>query len=309
MSRATPIAGDGMSAAIGTTRLLGLIGSPVEHSLSPAMHNAAFRECGLDCRYTLLPTTSEEFPQRILSCIEQGFAGWNVTVPHKERMLSYLDSWSDEVRATGACNTVRVEDGRLTGFNTDPVGFIRGLKEAGGVEAGSHAVLLGAGGAARAVAWALSRGGHSVHILSRKPQQAAILAEGMEPYSCAPMAHGNLDRIILEEVLHDASLLVNCTPAGMWPHTEESPLPQDVQLLKHLLIYDLVYRPRPTRLLVNAKREGCRTQDGLAMLVHQGAAAFELWTGRQAPVATMRQACLDVLSGKVTESRETKYVT
>jgi shikimate dehydrogenase len=268
---------------------VGLIGYPVEHSLSPAMHNAAFVELGLWYRYVLLPTPPGELERRVSECVKSGLVGWNVTVPHKEGMVSLLDEISDEVRATGACNTVRVEGGRLRGFNTDTTGFMRGLDEAGGIHAETRVVVMGAGGAARGVAWALRRAGHEVTILSRKPEQASVLAGRLGARA------GTLDQATLESAIEGAALLVNCTPAGMWPDTERSALPGDVRLPANMLVYDLVYRARPTLMLQRAAQTGCRTQDGLAMLVYQGAAAFELWTGQRAPVETMRQACLDAL--------------
>jgi shikimate dehydrogenase len=268
---------------------IGLIGYPVEHSLSPAMHNAAFTQLGLWYRYVLLPTPPGELERLVQEYVKAGLAGWNVTVPHKEGMVSLLDEMSDEVRAIGACNTVRVEGGSLRGFNTDITGFVRGLEEAGGIDAESRVVVLGAGGAARGVAWALRRAGHEVTILSRKPEQAGVLAGKLGAHA------GALDRITLENAIEGAALLVNCTPAGMWPDVERSALPDGVRLPAGLLVYDLVYRPRPTRMLQEAAQAGCLTQDGLAMLVYQGAAAFEVWTGRRAPVETMRQACLEEL--------------
>jgi shikimate dehydrogenase len=134
-----------------------------------------------------------------------------------------------------------------------------------------------------------------VCILSRRPGQASALAQALSADAPSPLLHGTLDSANLASALEGASLLVNCTPAGMWPQDAENPLPEGVRLPEGMLVYDLVYRPRPTRLLWKAHEAGCRTQDGLAMLVHQGAAAFELWTGRRAPVDTMRQACLDAL--------------
>jgi shikimate dehydrogenase len=253
------------------------------------MHNAAFDHLGLPYRYMLLPTPPGQLSERIRRCVAEGFAGWNVTVPHKESVPACLDEMSEEVRATGACNTVRVERGTLLGYNTDVAGFLAGLEEAGGIPPGSKAVLLGAGGAARAVVWALLRAGHDVLILSRRAEQAGALAGALNA------RHGTLDVPTLSRALGGAEMLVNCTPAGMWPHDDAAPLPEGVRLPESTLVYDLIYRPRPTRLLREASMAGCRTQDGLAMLVYQGAAAFEIWTGRAAPVATMRQACLEAL--------------
>src|SRR6476660_3309153 len=187
-------------------KMVGLIGYPVEHSLSPAMQNAAFAEHGLDYRYVLLSTPPEQLDARIHNCIAQGFVGWNITVPHKQSILPYLHEMSDEVRATGACNTVRVDYERLIGFNTDIAGFMGGLEEAGGLEPGSKVVLLGAGGVARAVAFAMARADHPIVIISRRREQAARLAESL----CLPAAKINIDLLqadILSTHLTDASLL------------------------------------------------------------------------------------------------------
>ncbi len=271
-------------------RLVGLFGYPVEHSLSPAMQNAAFAAAGLSYRYVLVPATPGEFETQVEQCVEQGFAGWNVTVPHKERMVSLLDEASDEVLVIGACNTVRVEDGQLLGFNTDPVGFMRGLADAGGIQRGSRVILLGAGGAARSVAWALSRKGYELLILSRDPEQSEQVAKSLVSRTHRNIESGSMQAVSLGDALKGAAMLVNCTPVGQWPHTNESPLPANVRLPDHLLVYDLVYRPRPTRLLRDAQIAGCRTQDGLAMLVNQGAASFRIWTGHEAPLEVMWEA-------------------
>lgn len=276
--------------------MVGLMGYPIDHSLSPAMHNAAFKQLDLLYNYVLLPTPLDRVEEQIARCIAEGFAGWNVTVPHKQAIAARLDEMSDEVRATGACNTVRVNGTRLVGYNTDLYGFMQGLQAAGGITSGSKVVLLGAGGAARGVGVALAQAGDEVHILTRRLEQAADTASAISKGSGATVRHGTLDSRALNAALSEASLLVNCTPAGMWPHVDAIPLPDGTQLPEGLLVYDLVYTPRPTRLLQLAQQAGCRTQDGLAMLVHQGAAAFEIWTGKQAPVDTMMRACTDELS-------------
>jgi shikimate dehydrogenase len=275
-----------------TEQLVGLFGYPVEHSLSPAMQNAAFASAGLAYRYVLLPATPGEFEAEVGRCVSEGFAGWNVTVPHKERMVSLLDEASDEVLVIGACNTVRVENGQLLGFNTDPAGFMRGLADAGGIQRGTRVVLLGAGGAARSVAWALSRKGYELLILSRDPEQSEQVAKSLTSRTHRNIESGSLHGVSLGDALKEAAMLVNCTPIGQWPHTNESPLPANVRLPEHLLVYDLVYRPRPTRLLRDAQIAGCRTQDGLAMLVNQGAASFRIWTGQEAPLEVMWEAVL-----------------
>src|SRR5262245_49942100 len=174
------------------TIMVGVLGYPVEHSLSPAMHNAAFDALGLHWRYTLCEVAPGELEKGIGRCMQESYAGWNVTVPHKESMVAYLDEASPEVRATGACNTVRVQDGRLLGENTDIAGFLAGLDQAGGIAPGSRAVMLGAGGAARAVAWALIGAGHHVLLLARNPDQAAALAESLQTsINAAPVGAGH----------------------------------------------------------------------------------------------------------------------
>ena len=268
------------------------------------MHNAAFAALGLPFHYVLLPTPIEDFAHRIEMCVSEGFAGWNITVPHKARMLSYLNEMGDEVRATGACNTVRVQDGRLSGHNTDPEGFLMGLEEAGGIPYRSNAVLLGAGGAARAVAYALASTGHPVLVLARQPEQAEELARSLEG-SGLQIAAAQLGTPTLNGVLEHSALLVNCTPSGMHPHDHTTPLPEGTTLPDHLLVYDLVYRPRPTRLLQHAANQGCRTQDGLSMLIHQGAASFRIWTGREAPLEVMQAACHAALASEARQEAPT----
>ncbi|MEO5952802.1 MAG: shikimate dehydrogenase [Chloroflexia bacterium] len=274
---------------------VGLIGYPVEHSLSPAMQNAAFAALGMEGCYSLLPTRPEDFSAQIERCVREGYTGWNITVPHKERMLPYLQSMAPEVEATGACNTVRVENGELVGYNTDITGFLKGLEEAGGIGDGSRTVVLGAGGSARAVVYALASAGHSVIILARNVGQAGGLAGSLSEVIKAHIEYGLLTADTINANVQDAALLVNCTPAGMWPHTDTTPLPDGTRLPGHLLVYDLVYRPRPSLLLEIATGGVCRTQDGLAMLIGQGAAAFKIWTGQAPPQNVMRDACLQEL--------------
>lgn len=272
---------------------IGLLGWPVGHSLSPVMQNAAFLALELPFHYSLLPVAPEEFEEGLKRALEQGFADFNVTVPHKERIIQFLHEKSREVEATGACNTVIVrDDGTLSGYNTDIAGFLGGLREAGGIGKGAKAVIMGAGGAARGVAWALASEGHEVLILSRKPEQAKKIASSLASTSDNRIKHGILNYDTITQALSTTELLVNTTPAGQHPHVEETPLPEGVKLPDNLIVYDLIYNPRPTKLLRDAAEAGSRTQDGLAMLLHQGAAAFQLWTGKQAPIEVMRTALL-----------------
>jgi shikimate dehydrogenase len=281
----------------GYTTVVGVIGWPVKHSLSPAMHNAAFAECELDWVYVPLPVYPDHVGEAVRGLRALGLAGANVTVPHKQAVLAHLDEVSRAAQVIGAVNTVAVRDGSLYGDNTDAAGFIASLREAGFDPAGAYCALLGAGGAARAVAHALADAGAlQVCIYNRSFSRARDLCQGMvkfhpdvrfEPASLSDAS----------AIGEDTDLLVNATSLGMWPNTEASPWPHDLPIPNHLTVCDLVYNPQETLFLTQGRAVGAETVDGLGMLVHQGAAAFEMWTGRSAPVETMRKACLEVLGG------------
>ncbi|MGQ9510320.1 MAG: shikimate dehydrogenase [Thermaceae bacterium] len=249
---------------------LGLIGYPLEHSLSPAIHHRALEELGLRGEYLLLPTPPSHLPHRMAE-VRQGFRGVNVTIPHKEAVLAFLDGLSAEASAIRAVNTVVREGERLIGYNTDAEGFLGGLKEAGLL--GEPALVLGAGGAARAVAYALKREGVGVYIWNRTEARAQALAEEMG-LKVAPL-----------EFARKARLIVNATRVGLMD-PEATPLPFDL-LPEEGAVVDLVYRPLWTRLLREAQTKGLRVQHGLHMLVRQGALALELWTGSKPPLSSM----------------------
>lgn len=270
---------------------LAVIGFPIEHSVSPAMHTAAIELLGLDLRYDRVAVPPQDLESFVSGLRRGGWRGVNVTVPHKEAVAGLVDRLSPESRAIGAVNTVVVDaGGRLAGHNTDAAGFIRALMEAAGFDpAGAGVTLLGAGGAARAVLWALGNAGaRQVRLFNRDPERAERLAAESGAWGLqtavlvAPWNEPELSRS-----LDQADLLVNATSAGM--ASNESLLPGEM-LRPNSLVVDLVYNPRPTRLLREASARGCRVLDGLPMLVHQGAAAFQLWTGRPAPVSTMMAA-------------------
>jgi shikimate dehydrogenase len=270
-----------------------LVGWPVAHSLSPPMQDAAFAACGLPWRYELWPTPPDALATTITGLRRVGVAGANVTVPHKTAVLPLLDDLSAAARRLGAVNTIVHDGERLVGHNTDVTGFWAALEEAGGLNPGSRAVVLGAGGAARAVYWALHEHAVPTTVLARNVGAAAALLTLTDR---GDGQAGTLDSITLRLALEGATLLVNTTSAGMWPQADESPLPPGMTLPSSLLVYDLVYRPRRTRLLAQAAAAGCRTLDGLGMLLHQGAAAFTLWTGEPAPLTVMRAALEQAMS-------------
>ena len=273
--------------------LVGIIGWPVSHSKSPVMHNAAFEAAGIEGRYVLLPVHPERVGEAVAGLRALGFRGANVTVPHKQAVIPFLDALMPAARAIGAVNTILVEeDGRLLGTNTDADGFWQDLVALGVAErlGDGVAIVLGAGGSARAVAYALARHRVRVHILARRPDQAQTLVESLGPHLSAP------DRLhahawdALRHLASTASLIVNCTPVGMTPHEDRSPWPDDLVFLPGQMVYDLVYHPRRTRLMAQAEAAGAQAWNGLGMLVYQGARAWELWTGRSAPVEVMRAA-------------------
>ncbi|MGI8586871.1 MAG: shikimate dehydrogenase [Chloroflexia bacterium] len=277
--------GDSVSAP---SLRVGLVGHPLGHSVSPDMLDAAFEEAGLPYRYELLDRAAEDLPLLLAEMRAGGWLGCNVTVPHKTRIVPLLDELRGEAEMLGAVNTVQVEGERLIGYNTDVYGFAHEMAAHNELHTPGPAVVLGAGGAARAVIWTLAQHGWKVDLLARRSEQAAFLVTGLPAH--LDIRPGSLDAHTATERLKGARLLVNCTPAGMWPHEGEDPLPPGVPLPPDLFVYDLIYRPSETRLLARAAAAGCRTRSGLPMLVAQGAAAFTIWTGRDAPRHIMREA-------------------
>ncbi|MBC8249713.1 MAG: shikimate dehydrogenase [Anaerolineales bacterium] len=275
----------------GQTKLVGLIGYPVEHSLSPAMHNSAFTALGLNWCYVPLPVPPERVGEAIAGLRALGFVGANVTVPHKEAVMAYLDHVTPEAQAIGAVNTIVVREGRSIGYNTDWHGFLTALNEGGFDPHGKRAVVLGAGGAARAVVYALAQAEAQVTVLNRTPARARALVQDFSPlFPSSSLLSLPLALQTLEEQTAEAHLLVNTTPVGLWPEVDQSIWPEDLTFPSHLAVFDLVYNPRQTKLLQQARAAGAKAIGGLGMLVHQGAAAFELWTGEKAPVEMMYEA-------------------
>ena len=270
---------------------VGLIGWPVEHSVSPSMHNAAFRELGLDWEYWLLPTPPAKVQARLGALEGDGFRGANVTVPHKQAVMAYLQSVAQSAQTMGAVNTIVVHEGHLRGANTDGDGFLAALREAGFEPAGREALVLGAGGSARAVVYSLAKAGSPVTVLNRSAERAASLVGRLKDAgACSPLTALSQDAYLEELELGRFDLLVNATPLGMWPEIHTSPWPDGLPFPSHWTVFDLVYNPEETRLIVQARAAGAKAIGGLAMLVHQGARAFELWTGQEAPVDVMRAA-------------------
>ena len=282
-------------------RRIGLIGQGLKHSLSAAMQQAALDHLGLDARYELWDTQPEEVDERVTSLRDEDCLGANVTVPHKQAVIPFLDELDPVATSAGAVNTIVRREGRLVGHNTDVAGFARALSEAGLDVRGIRAAVLGAGGAARAVTLALIEGKASVISLSDAiPERAEALTGDLRgltsPGTTITWTHWGDDAF--QRSLRECELLVNCTPVGMRFGPAEGQSPVAAELIPAgCLAFDLVYNPEETPFLQAARSRGARTAGGLAMLVYQGAASFRLWTGREAPVEVMFQAARKALAG------------
>lgn len=281
---------EGNTGIDGTTTVVGIIGDAVQGSLSPRFHNAAFAALGLNWCYLAFQVTRDRLEPALRGLPALGIAGVNVTVPHKEAVLAYLDDVTDDARIIGAVNTIRVEGDRLSGHNTDTSGMLDALTRDGGLTMkGQHAAIVGAGGAARAAAFALAGAeAAAVTIINRNWDRAAALADAVRRgFHCAVDAVP-LDGNAVTAALREATLLVQATTVG-GAQRELSPVPAEA-LHPGLFVMDMIYNPHETALLRAARAVGCRTIGGLPMLVYQGARAFEIWTGRAAPLHVMRDA-------------------
>ena len=279
----------------GKTRLLAVIGAPIAHSLSTIIQNAALHAAGLDYVYAALPVRADALASAVRGLYDAGIAGFNVTIPFKTAIIPLMDALSEDARRIQAVNTVVVEDGRLVGYNTDVAGFLAGFAERGIALTGKNAVLIGAGGAARAALWGLLRSGvRSVVIGVRNAAKGTALAADFA-------ADGDVRAVSFDDTAwivacSDADIVVQTTPLGMTPHTEEMP-PVDAAMIKpSVVVYDLIYTPAETRFLREARARGCETINGETMLVAQGAEAFHLWTGKRPDVELMKRVLREELA-------------
>lgn len=271
------------------TARVGLIGDPVAHSVSPAFQQAALDALGIDARYEAWRTAESELAERVAMLRADGVLGANVTVPHKQAVIPLLNEIDGTARRAGAVNTIVNRDGRLAGYNTDIPGFLAALHmDAGFDPAGCSVAVLGAGGAARAVAMALAgAGAASVLVLNRSPERAKQLVRELTPEIGSAHALPD-DGMLPLETLVGRNLVVNCTTVGMLHSARQHDTPvQPMALPPGALIVDIVANPLVTPLMRAAQERGLRTLGGLSMLVRQGAASFELWTGRSAPLDVM----------------------
>ena len=280
----------------GKTRLCGIIGDPIEHTMSPVMHNAAFRQVGVDYLYVPFRVRQEELAKAIDGVRALNIRGLNVTIPHKVAVIRFLDKLDHLAKKIGAVNTIVNDNGVLTGYNTDGAGFLQALLEKGIEPEGKSIVILGAGGASRAISFFLADRGGNLVILNRllELDWAKDLARRISQTFSKEVEALELNRENLARVLDRADIVVNATSMGMTPNIDETPVTSDL-LKPDLTVFDIVYNPIKTRLLREAEAAGARTISGLDMLVWQGALAFEKWTGLKAPVELMREEVTKVL--------------
>jgi len=266
------------------TSLFGLIGNPVAHSLSPAMHNQAFAATGYKGIYLAFRVTDPAAAIKGIRALN--FKGVSVTLPHKVAVMEYLDEVDETAARIGAVNTIVNNRGRLIGYNTDCAGALQALRTRTSIK-GKSVGLIGAGGAARAIGFGLVAAGGSVTILNRSRTSGEGLAADLQA-EYLPLNDWQPNHY---------EILINTTPVGMHPETDATPIPKE-ELSKEMVVMDIVYNPLDTRLLKEAAAKKCRTINGVAMFVFQGVHQFELWTGQKAPVDVMQNSVLEALKAK-----------
>ena len=279
-------------------QLYGVIGYPVQHSLSPALHAAAFEKCQLDAQYVAVEIPPEKLSETVALMTKKPFAGWNCTLPHKIELAKLMDELADSAQKLGGVNTVLNDNGRLVGFNTDGEGWVRAIREEFSLDVRDlRIMILGAGGAGQALAKqaALERCEKLV-LVNRTEARVRELAASLAPHFDSQKLMGAdarlkvvpWDEALIAKELDQIDLVVNATSIGL-KASDAAVLPARI-LQPHLCVYDTIYRPAKTRLLAAAEEAGARTANGLSMLLHQGALSFEIWTGNQAPLMAMKMA-------------------
>lgn len=272
--------------------MFAVIGHPIKHSLSPRMHNAVFKELGLDYEYLALDVDESQLGQKITELREKA-AGINVTIPHKVNVIKYVDEVSGDAKLVGAINTIKFGN-RAVGFNTDGIGCMKALDEKGVNPAGRKVLLVGAGGAARAIGFQLAKKNSKVSICDMYLEKALNLAHDIQQKTGVKVKSSDIDEGILERLINETDIIINATPIGMKPNTGETPIKTSL-LKENQVVMDIIYNPIETKLLKEAKMRGCKTIDGVGMFVHQGAEALKIWLGIQPPIELMRKTVIDSL--------------
>jgi shikimate dehydrogenase len=276
------------------TKLLGLVGHPVQHSLSPLMHNAVFKKLGLGCSYSAFDIKKEDLGVFLGGCRDGNFLGLNVTIPHKVDIIQHLDGLDEKAKLINAVNTIKFENRIMLGYNTDGIGCVRALEEAGEGINGRRILILGAGGAARAIAFECALSGAELAISNRSMERAMNLSKEIREKLNKRSLVVNLSDDSLKGIMPTTDIIINTTPVGMYPRVRRSPISPDV-LSPEIAVMDIVYNPVETLLLKNAKRAGCKTIDGVGMLVHQGAESLKIWLDIEPPIDLMRKVVVGKL--------------
>jgi len=264
-------------------KIYGILGDPIEHSLSPVMHNAAFERLGMDALYLAFRVSKAELEDAIKGAKSLGILGLNVTIPLKEKALSFVDV-EGVAKKIGAINTIDFGSGTPVGYNTDGFGSMQVLKETAGEISGKNVLILGAGGAAKAIAFYLDAEGAKVTLANRTEERAAQLASNLRNANSISLAAE------LKDYIADSDILINTTSVGMHPNVDAALVTADL-MQPELVVFDIVYNPMETKLLREAKKAGVKTTiDGVMMLVYQGAASFKIWTKEEPPIAVMEKA-------------------
>ncbi len=265
----------------GKTRLLGLIGNPVEHSISPQLHNSLSMLKGLDFIYVPLKVGKENLEVVVKALKAIDFVGFNVTIPYKREVMKFIDDNTKEAILMGAVNTVKKIEGRLYGYNTDGEGFLRAFKEAAGMGfKGKKVVMIGAGGVARPIAVKIAMdGAEKISIVNRTTQKSVELAEVVNENITEIVQVYNFEDKTLKMAFEESDVIINTTSVGMSPDIDKSPVENADYFRSGQIVYDVVYNPSKTKFLADAESRGCKPIGGLGMLFYQGINAYEIWTG------------------------------
>ena len=279
------------------TNILCVIGHPIEHSMSPVIHNAALNDLALDYVYLAFDVLTNDLEKAILGIKKGNIKGINVTIPHKEAIIPYLDELDPLSKQIGAVNTIKNEGGVLLGRNTDALGAKQALLDAGFKIEGKKALILGAGGAARAISFALSEKSDEIFISNRTEERAIKLAKELQEKAKIKATGKDMSEKTLRTLAYSVDILINTTPIGMYPKIDISPISKDF-LNENLFVFDIIYNPLQTRLLKDAKETGSKILNGLDMFINQGALAFEWWTGKTPNVKLMKEKIIEQLGNK-----------
>ncbi|MFX1235691.1 MAG: shikimate dehydrogenase [Promethearchaeota archaeon] len=275
------------------TDILGVIGHPIEHSMSPIMHNAAIRDLNLDYIYLAFDIPPNNLKDAIKGIRALNIKGINVTLPHKEKVMQFLDNIDVIAQKINSINAIKNEDGLLTGKNFDSEGAKEALLNAGCTLSGKKVIILGAGGAAKAISYSLALEAEKIVIINRTEDRAKRLVSELKKFNIESKKYN--EETIREEI-KNADILINATPVGMFPSMETTPISRNL-LHSGLFVFDLIYNPLETQLLKDSKEIGCRVLGGLDMLVYQGALAFEWWINKKPNIELMKRKVIEYLGG------------